>query len=316
MEYKDYYKILGVAKDASQDEIKKAYRKLAMKYHPDKNPNNKEAEARFKEVSEAYEVLKDPDKRKHYDELGANWKQYQDAGSGAGTTEGPGGFRYEYYGPGESGGQGVNFEDIFGAGSGGFSDFFEQVFGSAYRQSGKRTYRQPRAHKGQDYESEFQITLQEAYQGTSRLVNIDGKQIKINIKPGVKDGQVLRVKGKGGRGARGGESGHLFLKVKVIPDTKFRRKDNDIYTTADIDFYKAVKGGKINLQTLAGGISINIPAGTQDGKMFRLKGKGMPVFGKKDTYGNMFVKINIILPLKMNKEEIDLINKAAELHKN
>lgn len=316
MEYKDYYKILGVAKDASQDEIKKAYRKLAMKYHPDKNPNNKDTEARFKEVSEAYEVLKDTDKRKHYDELGANWKQYQKAGTGSGASGGPGGFRYEYYEPGQSGGQGVNFEDIFGAGSGGFSDFFEQVFGSAYRQSGKRTYRQPRSRKGQDYESEFQITLQEAYHGTSRLVNIDGKQIKINIKPGVKDGQVLRVKGKGGIGSQGGKSGHLFLKVKIIPDKKFRRKNNDIYTTIDLDFYKAVKGGKINLQTMAGRISMNIPAGTQDGKMFRLRGKGMPGYGKNDSYGNMFVKINIVLPSNMSKKEIDLINKAAELRIN
>jgi len=307
MEYKDYYKILGISKDASQEEIKKSYRKLAMKYHPDKNPENIEAENKFKEVSEAYEVLKDPEKRKHYDELGENWKNYQNTGAGGG----PGAYQYTYHGHG--GGQQVNFDDIFGSGGGGFSDFFEQFFGGAYQQAGP--YQQRRPRKGQDFISEFEISLAEAYSGTSRMVNLDGKQIKINIKPGAKDGQKLRVRGKGGKGAQGGEDGHLFLTVKILPDRLFQRKNDDLYTTVDIDFYLAVEGGKVYLNTFNGAISINLPANTQSGKIFRIKGKGMPVEGKKDTFGNLFVKINIVLPEPMNQQEVAYIKKAAEAHK-
>lgn len=317
MEYKDYYKSLGVGKDASQEEIKKTYRKLALKYHPDKNPNNKAAEEKFKEIAEAYEVLKDPEKRKKYDKLGANWKQYQDAGAYQSAGQGPGGFRYEYYGPGQGGSRysGSGFEDMFGGAGGGFSDFFEQFFGGGFQQAGSQR-RQARPRKGQDFEAQLNIDLTEAYFSTSRMINLDGKKIKINIQPGVKDGQVLRVKGKGGKGAQGGEAGHIFLKVNIKPHSLFKRKDDDLYLTIPLDFYTAILGGKVNVPTMNGNVSITIPKGTQGGKTFRLKGKGMPLFSDKKKYGNLFVKIKIEIPEKLTKEELELIEKASQIHGN
>ncbi len=316
MEYKDYYKSLGVSKDASQDEIKKAYRKLALKYHPDKNPNNKAAEDKFKEVAEAYEVLKDPEKRKKYDELGANWKYYKDADAGAYQSAGqrPGGFRYQYYEPGQgsSGFGGTGFEDIFGEG-GGFSDFFEQFFGGGFSQrSGRRRTTQPR--KGQDFEAQLNIDLTEAYFGASRMINLDGKKIKINVKPGVKNGQILRVKGKGGKGSQGGEAGHLYLKVNINPHTLYTRKENNLYVDVPVSFYTAILGGKVNVPTMNENVSIPIPKGTQNGKTFRLKGKGMPLYSDNTKHGDLYVKTKIDIPGKLSKEELNLIKKASEIH--
>ena len=206
MEYKDYYKILGVDKNATQEEVKKKYRKLALKYHPDKNPNNKSAEEKFKTIAEAYEVIGNKEKRKKYDELGANWKQYEQAGAYAGT----GGFDYAQWGQGaqQTGGYSqANYEDMFG-GSGGFSDFFEQFFGGQYQRSSKTRKAHP--FPGQDYETQMDIDLSEAYHGTTRILNLKGQKLKINIKPGIKNGQLLRVKGKGGKEHKGAKAG-IFI---------------------------------------------------------------------------------------------------------
>ncbi len=311
MDYKDYYKVLGVGKDSSQDEIKKAYRKLALKFHPDKNPDNKQAEEKFKEIAEAYEVLKDSEKRKKYDELGANWKQYEKAGAGGG----PGGTHYEYYGPGQGQQQRVNFEDIFGAGAGGYSDFFEQFFGGYYQDSKSRS-RSPRPQSGMNYEAEMEITLLEAYHGTSRIINLDDNKIKVTVKPGVKNGQLLRVKGKGGQGAQGGQPGHLYLKVKVKPSDLYRRKENDLYTKVNINIYQAILGGKIEVYTMNGDVSFTIPKQTSTGKTFRIKGKGMPVYNKKDAFGDLYIQTNIEIPENLSDEELDLIKQAARLHKD
>lgn len=318
MDYKDYYKILGVSKSASQDDIKKAYRKLALKYHPDKNPNNKEAENKFKEVAEAYEVLRDPEKRKRYDELGVNWKQYEKAGAGfdGASGYGPGGYRYEYSGPGRgsSGFSGINFEDIFGGGeTGGFSDFFERFFGGFYQEGGSRR-RQYQPSGGQDYTAKLEIDLTEAYFGSSRIINLDGKRIKIKIKPGVRDGQTLRLKGKGSKGAHGGAAGDLLLKVFIRNHDLYDRKGDDLYTSVKISFYKAILGCNISIRTMQGNVNIKIPQGTQNGKTFRLKGKGMPNYENNNIHGDLYVKVNVEIPKKMKKQELDLIKQASDIH--
>jgi len=303
MDYKDYYKILGVAKTASQAEIKKAYRALAKKYHPDKNKGDKTAEEKFKDVSEAYEVLGDEEKRKQYDQLGSNWRQYQNAGGGFGG-------RQQQYGG--QGGFGGFDSDMFG---GGFSDFFQQFFGGggggSFGQQGGRRGHGP--SKGQDYEAEMEITLQEAYQGTSRLINLHNQQLRITTKPGVADGQVLRIKGKGAPAAAGGTPGDLYIKVFVKPDPNFERQGSDIYTSLPLDMYTAILGGDAHVRTLSGQLKLKIPAGTQNGKTLRLRGKGMPVYGKPDQHGDLYVKINVELPTHLSDEERDLLQKLRSL---
>jgi curved DNA-binding protein len=307
MEYKDYYKILGVSKNATQNEIKKAYRKLALKHHPDKNGGNKEAEEKFKAISEANEVLSNPEKRKQYDEIGANWEQnkYANQDGNAYYSNQQGRDHSRYYSQ-------ANYEDMFG-GQGGFSDFFEQFFGgnfNNYKQSGRSTQ-----FKGQDYESQLNISLQEAYTGTSRLLNInDGQQLKINVKPGVKTGQILRVKGKGGKGSDESKSGDIFLKIEVQPDKVFKRKGNNLHTNLNIDLYKAILGGKTKLQTLKGVINITIPKNIQNGKTLRLKGLGMPEYNKKNSFGNLFVKMNISIPEKLSEKEVELFKELEKIH--
>jgi curved DNA-binding protein len=309
MEYKDYYKILGVDKTASQDAIKKAYRKLAVKYHPDKNKGDKEAESKFKEVAEAYEVLKDPEKRKKYDTLGANWKQYQAQGNGGGF----GGFDWSGFGDGRRRGTRVEFEgdinDFFGGG--GFSDFFQNFFGGGF--SDRRTGAQQGGLKGQDYEADLTISLEEAYSGTQRMLDVDGNKLRIKIKPGVNDGQTLRIKQKGGKGVRGGEPGDIYLKVNIATHNGFERQGNDLYTDLDVDMYTAILGGKARLKTFKGDMEINIPEGAENGKKLRLKGLGMPEHDNPTRFGDLYVKINVVLPKNLNPEEKALIRKLAEL---
>ena len=303
MEYKDYYKILGVDKKASQAEIKKAYRALAKKYHPDKNKGDKAAENKFKDISEAYEVLGDKEKRSQYDQLGANWRQFQQAG-------GPGGGRYQSYGGGFSQ---QDMHDMFGGGGGGFSDFFEQFFGGGAGGFGQTAGGRTRARKGQDYQAEMEITLEEAYNGTSRLINTDKQQLRITTKPGVADGQTLRIKGKGGPAAGGGESGDLYIKVLVKPHPKFERKGDDLYTDLDLDMYTAILGGEAQVNTMSGLLKLKIPSGTQNGKTLRLRGKGMPHYGKPDQHGDLYVKINVVLPTNLSTEERNLLEKLRDL---
>ncbi|MCD4745960.1 MAG: J domain-containing protein, partial [Bacteroidales bacterium] len=225
-----------------------------------------------------------------------------------------GGFDYAQWGPDaqQAGGYSqVNYEDMFG-GSGGFSDFFEQFFGGQYQ----RTSKTGKAHHfpGQDYEAQLNIDLAEAYQGTTRILNLDEQKLKINIKPGVKNGQLLRVKGKGGKGTQGGKSGHLYLKVNIKHNNLFERKGNDLYCDVNIDIYKAILGGKENVYTLKGNINITIPKLTHNGKVLRLKGMGMPQYNKKDVFGDLYIKIKIDIPKSLSKEEMELIKKADDLH--
>ncbi|MDX2003347.1 MAG: J domain-containing protein [Chitinophagales bacterium] len=300
MDYKDYYQILGVSKTATADEIKKVFRKLAKQYHPDKNPGDKKAEERFKEMSEAYEVLSDPEKRKKYDQLGANYQAYKNAG-GAGeefwqqyTQQGQQGRGQTFYG-----GQGESFD---------FSDFFQNIFGGGGGFGGRTQSR--RKQKGQDYEATLDLNLEQVYQGTSTILNVNGEQLRVNIKPGVKNGQRLRLKGKGGIGAGGGEAGDIIIAVNVKEHGMYQRQVDDLYRDLNIDLYTAVLGGKANVNLLDGStISLNIPAGTQNGKQLRLKGKGMPVYGKPGEAGNLILTIRPQIPEQLTAEQRALFEK-------
>lgn len=311
MDYKDYYKILGVSKKASQEEIKKAYRKLAVKYHPDKNPGDKTAEERFKELSEAYEVLRDPEKREKYNQLGANWKQFENVGAG--------GFEYPGYGKGSREGGTFHFRgnmgdigDLFNGREGGFSDFFNAFFGHASGNgSGFRSQRGP--FKGNDYKAEMEISLSEAYHGTSRILSVHGQKLRVTIKPGAYDGQELRIRGKGGQGINGGDRGDIYIKLKLSRDINQVRDGNDLIRKIDVDLYTAVLGGKIEVHTLSGKLSVNIPQGAQNGQKLRLQAKGMPVYEKPGKYGDMYIQLNILIPKKLSDKQKKLFNELREL---
>ncbi len=319
MEYKDYYKILGVDKKASQDEIKKAFRKLAVKYHPDKNQGNQEAENKFKQINEANEVLGDPEKRKQYDLLGENWNKYQHAGGQPGSNP-FGGEGFNGFG---NGGQQFHYEgdlnDFFanagGAGSGGssgFSDFFDAFFGGSGQKKKTRGSGSASRLKGHDFETTMQISLEEAAQGTSRLIQLENEKLRITTKPGAYDGQVLRIKGKGATGVSGGTSGDLFVKIKIDPHSSFIRKGDDLYREQQIDLYTAILGGEAIIETLSGKIKMNIAPGTQPGKQLRVKGKGMPVYGTSN-FGDLYVELKIRIPEQLNEEQKQLFEKLKTI---
>jgi curved DNA-binding protein len=305
MEYKDYYKVLGVNKTASQDEIKKAYRKLAVKYHPDKNPGDKKAEEKFKEITEANEVLSDPEKRKKYDTLGANWKQYEHAdysGAGGGGFGGQRGGQsyYEYNG---------DAEDLFGGG--GFSDFFNSFFGGG---GGERSYGGfHQEMPGRNIEGEATITLQEAFTGTERIVDLGSEKLKVKIKPGAYEGLVLKSKGKGMKG-RSGKAGDLFITVHIQPNSVFKRTGNDLHIDVPVDVFTLMMGGKVPVTTLSGEVTITIPEGSQNGKKFRLKGKGMPVYNEQGV-GDLYIKVEAKLPDSFTEEQKELIKKLQDSFK-
>lgn len=301
MEYKDYYKILGVDKKASQEDIKKAFRKLAVKYHPDKNVGDKKAEEKFKELNEANEVLGDPEKRKKYDELGDNWKYYQQQGAQAG------GHRAQRGGPSFHGQ--FNADDF--GNSGQFSEFFESIFGEQMfgqaRSQSKRTYR------GEDLRAEMEISLEDAFHGGSKQVFIDQQKINLKLKRGLRDGQVLRMKGKGGEGRNGGEKGDLLITIIIPENGRFKRKENDLYFDQPIDVFTAVLGGKVSVQTIDKVIQMNIPAGTDSDRVFRLKGMGMPVYERPTESGDAFVRITITTPKNLSHEEKEQFMHLAKM---
>jgi curved DNA-binding protein len=312
MTFKDYYKILGVDKKASTDEVKKAYRKLAVKYHPDKNTGDKVAEDRFKEINEAHEVLSDPEKRKKYDRFGEDWRHYQ--ASGGNETQ----FDWSQYarsqsergaGNGNEGYGTFEFRDIFGGQGAG--DFFEMLFGRSPGASsgGRRTA----SRRGQDAEAELPITLEEAYSGATKMFEMNGQTIRIRINPGIQDGQSLRLTGKGNPGARGGQSGDLYLKIRVLPHPEFTRKENDLYRDLPISLYAAVLGGKAEVRTLRGTVKVDIQPGTQNGQTLRLAGLGMPVYNEPGRLGDLYATTVVQIPLRLTDQEKELFRKLAEL---
>lgn len=289
MDVKDYYKILGVDKNSSPDQIKSAYRKLAMKYHPDKTKGDKSAEEKFKEVNEAYEVLKDPEKKKKYDQFGENWKYYEQAGQ-------QGDFDWSQFSSGGGGGRSYTYSSG-DFGSGDFSDFFENLFGGmGSGRSARSGGRSSMSFKGQDYNAELSITLEDAYKGNSKTFSFQGNSIKLNIKPGINDGHVLNLNGKGAPGVNGGPNGDLYITIKVEKDPNFERKGNDLYTNLDVDMFTALLGGKAKLKTFKGSININIQAGTQSGKLLKLSKMGMPNYGKPNESGDLYATVMIKIP--------------------
>lgn len=304
MDFKDYYKILGVDKNASADEIKKAYRKLALKHHPDKNPNNKAAEEKFKEINEANEVLSDPEKKKKYDELGENYNRYQQQGRPDDS------FDWSKWTSGNQGGySSFSGGQPFG-GEGEFSSFFESLFG------GGRGFNPRRSNvksKGQDYRAEMEVPLEDAYRGTTGRIEVNGKTLEMKIKPGIRNGQVLRIKERGGPGRNGGPKGDIYLTVIIPPHPHFERKEDDLYCNIPVDLYTAVLGGKQLIITLKGNIRIDIPAGTENGKVLRLKGLGMPRFGKTNEFGDLYAKVSIMLPKNLTEKEIALFKELQKL---
>jgi curved DNA-binding protein len=320
MEYKDYYKILGVDRKASQDEIKKKYRKLAAKYHPDKNPDDPTAQKKFTDLGEAYEVLKDPDKRKLYDRAGADWKRYQQAGGGAEDFDWS-----KYAGQGRQYRVNVDFEDMFGgqrsSGQGGspFSSFFENLFGGGDPFGGQQGQRFQRAGKsepsrGRDAEAIVEISLKEACQGVTKQFKIDGEKVKVKIPAGIEDGKRLKLKGKGSASITG-KKGDLYLKVRIKPEKGYERRGKDIYYDHPVDLYTAVLGGETTVPTLKGKVKLTIPAETENGKLFRLPGQGMPVMGN-GRQGDFYVRTKIELPRNLTSKEKDLFRKLAEERRN
>ncbi len=316
-DYKDYYKILGVSRDASEKEIKRAYRKLARKYHPDVNPGDKKAEERFKAINEAYEVLSDKEKRAQYDQLGSQYQQWQRMG-GQGNV--PWEDLMRQAGFGGTGGGNVRYEFHTGGGdAGGFSDFFEMLFGGLGGFGGTtQTRTRPRTRRrtpirGQDLEHEVTISLEEAYHGTTRVFDYNGKRLTVHIPPGAKTGTRVRLSGKGGEGYAGGEAGDLYLKVQVADHPVYERKGDDLYRDFTIDLYTAVLGGEVRIPTLGGDVRLKIPPGTQSGQKFRLAGRGMPHLRNPEKHGDLYVRVLIGVPKDLTPEERQLFEKLAAM---
>ena len=315
MDYKDYYQVLGVAKDATADQIKKAYRKQARQHHPDVNPNDPTAEQRFKEANEANEVLSDPEKRKKYDQLGADWRRYQDAGgqdAGSGRRGGQpgGGFdwsQYQQAAGGFGGGGGNPFGD--GDDAGDFSDFFGSVFGNAG--GGRRGSARPGA--GQDYQAELTLTLAEAYHGGPRTITVNGKSLRLTIKPGVADGQTIRLRDQGGPGRQGGHNGALLITFRIEPDPRYVHTGDDLTLDVPVPLYTALLGGDLTVDTLAGPVSVKIKPETANGTRLRLRGKGFPVYGQAGQFGDLYLRVSLTLPKDLTDPEKELVRQLAAL---
>jgi curved DNA-binding protein len=298
MEFLDYYKILGIEKNASEEEIKKAYRKLARKFHPDLNPNDKEAHKRFQQINEANEVLSDPEKRKKYDQYGKDWKhaeQFEQARQQRGSS-------YGDFGSGHA--------DGFETGDfGDFSEFFQSMFSGGGRRERRSGF------KGQDYHAELHLKLRDAATTHQQTLTINDKKVRITIPAGVEDEQKIRLKGYGAPGRNGGPAGDLFITFKIADDPQFKRLGNDLYSTARIDLYTAVLGGETTVETLEGKIKLKVPAGTQNDSKVRVKGKGFPVYKREGERGDLYVSFFVVIPQKISEKERELFTQLANFNK-
>jgi len=304
MAFIDYYKILGIEKTATQDEIKKAYRKLARKYHPDLNPNDKEANRQFQQINEANEALSDPEKRKKYDEYGEHWKnadQFEQAKQSR-----------SHQSAGQSnpfGGSGSYNSEDFGGG-GDFSDFFESMFGGM---GGGRSGRTSARFKGQDYQAELKLDLMDAYQTHKRTLTVNGKNIRITIPAGIANGQVIKLSGQGAPGQNGGPNGDLYITFNIADHQLFKRLHNDLYLNQQIDLYTAVLGGETMVDTLDGKVKLKVAAGTQNGTKVRLKNKGFPIYKKENEFGNLYVTYTVKIPTDLDDKQKDLFKELQNL---
>jgi len=295
MAFVDYYQTLGVNKNATADEIKKAYRKLARKFHPDVNPNDTEAHKKFQQINEANEVLSDPEKRKKYDAYGENWEHaeaYENARRQQSQSQSQNWQEYTY-----SGGQDESD----------FSDFFESLFGKKGRSRREVKFR------GQDYNAELHLSLREAYHTHKQTLTVNGKNVRITIPAGIENAQVIKLKGYGGAGVNGGPNGDLYITFVIADDAKFKRVGNDLYTTEEIDLYTAVLGGEVTIETLSGKVKLKINAGTQNGSKIRLKGKGFPVYKKEGEFGDLYITYQVKLPTHLTDEQRKLFEQLSKL---
>lgn len=296
MAYIDYYKILGLTKTASQDDVKKAYRKLARKYHPDLNPNDKEAEKRFKEINEANEVLSNPENREKYDKYGENWKhgeEYEKAQQQQRASQGGG------YGGGFSGADFGDGED--------FSDFFQNMFGGGGGGFGRSSRGSSSGKfKGQDIHGELNLTLQDAATSHQQTFDVNGNKVRITVPAGVYDGQQIKLKGHGSPGYNGGPKGDLYITFNIAPDSQFERIGDDLKTKVEVDLYTAVLGGDVQVRTLNGDVKLKVKPETQSGTTVRLKGKGFPVYKKEGVFGDLFVTYEVKIPTNLTEKQKEL----------
>ena len=301
MAFIDYYKILEVDKKATEAEIKKAYRKLARKYHPDLNPNDKEAERKFKEINEANEVLSHAENRKKYDDYGENWQHAEEFEKSKQQRQ--------YQGNGQQGGFGGS-----GFGGGGdFSDFFESMFGGRASSGGGRRSAQ---FKGQDFNAELHLELKDVYTTHKRTLTINGKNIRITIPAGVENGQQIKISGMGGEGSGGGPKGDLYITFTVENHTKFKLDKHNLYATVDLDLYTALLGGEITAGTFDGKVKLTVKPGTQNGTKVKLKGKGFPVYKKEGEFGDLYLTYQIQIPTNLSDKEKELFTELATLRKS
>lgn len=311
MAYIDYYKILGVDKNASQGDIKKAFRKLARKYHPDLNPNDPTAKDKFQEINEANEVLSDPEKRKKYDEYGEHWKHADEfeAQKRARQQAGAGGFS----GFGDDGGtywySSSDGQDFSGMGGEGFSDFFESMFGNR----GGRT-RGSAGFRGQDFNAELHLSLRDAAVTHKQILTVNGKNVRITIPAGVANGQVIKLKGYGGEGVNGGPAGDLYITFVIAEDAVFKRLGDDLYVDVPVDLYTAVLGGEKVVDTLNGKVKLKVKPETQNGTKVRLKGKGFPVYKKEGQSGDLIVTYNVQIPTGLTEKQKELFREIQSMN--
>lgn len=320
MAYIDYYQILGVDKSASKDDIKKAYRKLARKYHPDLNPNDSSAKDKFQQINEANEVLSDPEKRKKYDEYGEHWKHAEEFeaqkkarqeaggfgggqgfggfGSGQGFTDGKGTYWYS------SGGEGFSGTD-----TGGFSDFFESMFGHRNKKE-----RSNAGFRGQDYTAELHLSLRDAARTHKQILTLNGKQVRITIPAGVADGQVIKLKGYGAEGINGGPAGDLYITFVIADDPVFKRLGDDLYIDVEVDLYTALLGGDRVVDTLDGKVKLKVRPETQNGTKVRLKGKGFPVYKKEGQSGDLIVTYSVRIPTNLTEKQKELFRQLQAMN--
>ncbi|MCM4169119.1 Curved DNA-binding protein [Arenibacter antarcticus] len=297
MKFIDYYKILGLDKNADQNDIKKAYRKLARKLHPDINPNDKEAEHKFKDINEANEVLSDPEKRKKYDKYGKDWQHAEEFENA--QRSGRASSRH---------GRQAHSQDFEG---GDFSDFFESMFGGAGGFQNARSTR----FRGQDYNAELKLHLRDVYKTHKQTLTVNGKKIRITVPAGIENGQTIKINGHGGPGQQGGPNGDLYITFSILNDTRFKRDGNHLYSTVDLDLYISLLGGEITVDTFDGQVKLTVKPETQNGTKVKLKGKGFPVYKKEGTYGDLFITYKLITPTHLTEKEKALFKELVDLRK-
>ena len=309
MDFKDYYKILGVEKNASTDDIKKAFKKLAKQYHPDANKGS-DSDVKFKEINEAYEVLKDPEKRAKYDRLGSSWNSHRTSGGSSDD------FNWnDWVGKQQSSRRraGQSTGEFFDN-SGGISDFFEKIFGGGFPGGGGARTRQS-AVKGDDISTEMEISLDDAYSGTTKQIALNNEKIEVRIKPGITNNQVLKLSNKGMPGKHGGKNGDLLITVKIPEHHLYQRKDNDLYLDTFVDLYTMVLGGESKITTYGGTLKINIAPETQSGKVLKLKGQGMPSYSNPELRGDLYLKLIAKVPTNLSDKEKELFKHLKDIHK-